>query len=86
MTLDEIIEIARNLSSSDREELREYGEGVFGLLTEVYPSGLEAPTVVRGDDDGPWINVDWLNSEVTPKEARSMARMLLQAADEADSP
>lgn len=60
-------------------------QAVIDLLGESAPCGWDVPAVIAGDDDGPWINAEWLQREVSSDDARGMARMLLAAADEADA-
>jgi hypothetical protein len=64
---------------------RELASAILDLLAESAPCGWEQPKAIVGDEDGPWINADWLFKEATPDDARAMARMLLVAADEADT-
>ena len=78
MTLTELLTLARSESSP-------LALAIIDLLGEAQPCGLESATAVVGDDDGPWISADWLAAEVSPADARAMARMLLTAAEEAEA-
>lgn len=84
MTVADLIAIANNLVKSQSEEMVELGMGIIDLLAEADPCGFDLVQVIKGDEDGPWIQADWLVSEVSPTDARHMARMLLRAADEAE--
>lgn len=85
MTLDELLGIGRHLLNSDREEMRELGQGILDLLGESAPCGFEPPctdqpgvvAILAGDGDPMY--------EFTPGEARTYAAMLLRAADESEA-
>lgn len=83
MKLDDLIALARSLQSSSAAG--QLAIGVMDLLAESAPCGIDLAAVIRDDSDGPWISADWLHSEVSPEDARHMARMLLRAADEAEA-
>lgn len=85
MTFDELVAIAHDLVKSNSEELRELGGGIIDLLAEATPCGWDRPNVIHKDlDGGPWVSAEWLYREVSPEDARHIARMLLRAADEAE--
>ena len=85
MTLDDLLGIGRHLRGSDREEMRELGDGIVDLLGESQPCGFDQPELAPsiGKPTLLWVPATWA-AWVSADDARAMARMLLRAADEAE--
>lgn len=91
MTLHDLLGIARHMLNADREEMRDLGEGIIAMLGESQPCGWPEPVVDRGlHDENGHAGITWnaspIGETMMPHEARSIAVMLLRAADEAEAP
>lgn len=86
MTLDEALDLARNLDKYG--ELRDgiaLARFILDNLGEAQPCGIDPPAV-DASDGAPQVHVpDEWGGFWSPDDARRLAAMLLRAADEADA-
>jgi hypothetical protein len=86
MTVADLIELARKVldQSVPGTAGRRLAIGIIDQLGEAQPCGMEAPNVWLVDRKMD-LPASWCESAIDADEARSMARLLLRAADLADA-